>query len=184
VIIAALVLVRDPALAMKVVVDHLRGSRRGQRQEFVGLERIRFGRHPDNEVSFNAQRDLDASSRHGELRHSGAGYLLSDVGSCNGTRVAGEVTAEMFLERGRAVQVEFGATGPLVQLWVGDERDEPPPPPEEPHPQQSALAGARTLIRAIAEHLARLRSARARIGLLGLAALLCAVLLGALLLNR
>ena len=47
---------------MKVVVDHIGGSRRGQRQEFDLGERLRFGRHPDNEVSFDAHRDLDASA--------------------------------------------------------------------------------------------------------------------------
>ena len=53
---------------MRVVIDHVAGSRRGQRQEFPATSRVRFGRHPDCEVSFDPQRDIDASSRHAELR--------------------------------------------------------------------------------------------------------------------
>lgn len=53
---------------MRVVIDHLAGSRRGQRQEFAASARIRFGRHPECEVSFDPHKDIDASSRHAELR--------------------------------------------------------------------------------------------------------------------
>jgi len=44
---------------VRVVIDHLAGTRRGQRQEFPAQERVRFGRHPECEVSFDAHRDID-----------------------------------------------------------------------------------------------------------------------------
>ena len=48
---------------------------------------VRFGRHPDNEVAFDAHADRDASSRHAELRLSLGGYRMFDLGSANGTIV-------------------------------------------------------------------------------------------------
>jgi predicted component of type VI protein secretion system len=106
---------------VKIVVDHVSGSRRGQRQEFDLVARIRFGRHPDNDVAFDAHRDLDASSRHAELRKGGDGYVLRDVGSSNGTFVAGERVAETAIEPGEPVLVEFGVGGPRVRIFLGDE---------------------------------------------------------------
>ena len=45
-------------MSVRVVVDHVAGSRRGQRQEFSAGVRLRFGRHPECEVSFDPQRDI------------------------------------------------------------------------------------------------------------------------------
>lgn len=114
---------------MKIVVDHVSGSRRGQRQEFRSVTRLRFGRHPDNEISFDAHRDLDASSRHAELRRKGRSYVLHDVGSSNGTFVDGEQREELALEKGSARIVEFGEGGPRVRIWIGGLDDDPGPPP-------------------------------------------------------
>ena len=112
---------------MKIVVDHVVGSRRGQRQEFAGGERLTIGRHPKCDVSFDAHRDLDASSRHAELRAGEAGYVLHDVGSSNGTFVGGERVSEIPLEPGVSVLVEFGAGGPQLRLWVGEDDMAPEP---------------------------------------------------------
>ena len=79
---------------MRVVIDHVAGSRRGQRQEFSAGSRVRFGRHPECEVSFDAHRDIDASSRHAELKSVGPGWLLVDLGSSNGTYVEGQRITE------------------------------------------------------------------------------------------
>ena len=65
---------------MKIVIDHVSGSRRGQRQELVAEGKLRFGRHPECEVSFDAHKDIDASSRHAELRPQGDDWILVDVG--------------------------------------------------------------------------------------------------------
>jgi len=103
------------------VVDHLAGSRRGQRQEFALSERLCFGRHPDNDVSFDAHRDLDASSRHAELRPAGDGWVLRDIGSSNGTWVGDARVTELRIEVGVPVVVEFGAGGPRARIFVGDQ---------------------------------------------------------------
>lgn len=118
---------------MRVVIDHVAGSRRGQRQEFSAGGRVRFGRHPECEVSFDPQRDLDASSRHAELRSVDAGWVLVDLGSSNGTYVEGKRVTESPVARGSAVSIEFGNGGPRVRLFVGDdsEIETLPPAPVE-----------------------------------------------------
>jgi hypothetical protein len=111
---------------VKIVVDHLVGSRRGQRQEFPA-GRVTIGRHPKNDIVFDAHRDLDASSRHAELREREGKYLLTDVGSSNGTFVAGDRVSEVVVEVGQPVVVEFGAGGPQLRIWVGADDAAPDP---------------------------------------------------------
>jgi pSer/pThr/pTyr-binding forkhead associated (FHA) protein len=143
---------------MRVVIDHIAGSRRGQRQEFPASSRIRFGRHPDCEVSFDPHRDIDASSRHAELRvvetpHASAtepvsqGWVLVDVGSSNGTYVEGHRVTETPLARNVPVNIEFGPGGPRVRLVVGDDatiESLPPAQVERARPRWlvPAIAGA------------------------------------------
>jgi pSer/pThr/pTyr-binding forkhead associated (FHA) protein len=118
-----------------VVIDHVAGSRRGQRQEFDSTSKVRFGRHPDCEVSFDAHRDIDASSRHAELRPVAAGWVLVDVGSSNGTYVEGRRITEAPVAANAPLSVEFGPGGPRVRLFVGDEtaiEGLPPAPVERP----------------------------------------------------
>jgi FHA domain len=122
---------------VKIVIDHVAGSRRGQRQEFDGPRRVRFGRHPDCEVSFDALRDIDASSRHAELRSGDDGWVLVDVGSSNGTYVDGRRITELPVATGAALMVEFGAGGPSLRLFIGDEAQiaqlgAPPAPARRP----------------------------------------------------
>src|SRR5258706_978621 len=116
--------------AMRVVVDHIAGSRRGQRKESPAGSRIRFGRHPDCEVSFDPQRDIDASSRHAELRvvetpHAtepvSQAWVIVDLGSSNGTYVEGHRVTETPVAQNVPVNIEFGPGGPRVRLFVGDE---------------------------------------------------------------
>ncbi len=123
----------SPASASRVVIDHLAGSRRGQRQEFPATTRIRFGRHPECEVSFDPHRDIDASSRHAELRAVPAGWTLVDLGSSNGTYVEGHRITETAVGPGTPVSVEFGPGGPRIRLFVGDDAaiEALPPAPVE-----------------------------------------------------
>jgi pSer/pThr/pTyr-binding forkhead associated (FHA) protein len=118
---------------VRVVIDHVAGSRRGQRQEFPVGTRIRFGRHPECEVSFDPQRDIDASSRHAELRAVDAGWVLVDLGSSNGTYVEGHRITEAPVARGAPLRIDFGSGGPRVRLFVGDdgEIEALPPAPVE-----------------------------------------------------
>jgi len=113
---------------VKVVIDHVSGSRRGQRQELVGLDTVSFGLHPGCTESFDAHRDLDASSRHAELAVSEDGGRLVDVGSSNGTYVGGERLVEIAVAPRNRVVVEFGEGGPQVAIWVGLEDEAGPPP--------------------------------------------------------
>jgi pSer/pThr/pTyr-binding forkhead associated (FHA) protein len=106
---------------VRVVIDHVAGTRRGQRQELPAVVRIRFGRHPDCEVSFDAHRDIDASSRHAELRPLDAGWVLVDIGSSNGTYVEGHRITESPVAANAPVEVEFGPGGPRIRLFVGDD---------------------------------------------------------------
>ncbi len=139
-----------PSALVRVVIDHMAGSRRGQRQEFPATARIRFGRHPECEVSFDPHRDIDASSRHAELRpradESGAGsstapetaqdsWVLVDLGSSNGTYVQGHRITEAAIEKYVPMSVEFGPGGPRIRLFVGDDaaiEALPPAPIERP----------------------------------------------------
>lgn len=136
----------------RIVIDHVRGSLRGKRQEFPLGARVRFGRHPQNEVAFHARRDLEASSRHAVLGpgrgrppgdgdgeggdENGAragdekgkvdsGYVLRDTGSSNGTLVDGRAQSEIPIPRDTPVTVAFGPAGPVVRIFIGAEPPEP-----------------------------------------------------------
>jgi FHA domain len=132
---------------VRVVIDHVAGSRRGQRQEFPAGERIRFGRHPECEVSFDPHRDIDASSRHAELRSVDASWVLVDLGSSNGTYAEGHRITEAPITRNTPVSIEFGPGGPRVRLFVGSD-DEiealAPAPVEQQRPRwiYAAIGGA------------------------------------------
>src|SRR5580704_1026276 len=110
-----------PVAEVRVVVDHLSGARRGQRQELAATPRVRFGRHPECEVAFDAHRDIDASSRHAELRVVGDRWVLVDIGSSNGTYVDGKRVTEAPIVAAAPVVVEFGPGGPRVRLFLGDD---------------------------------------------------------------
>jgi pSer/pThr/pTyr-binding forkhead associated (FHA) protein len=146
-----------------VVIDHVAGSRRGQRQEFPATSRIRFGRHPDCEVSFDPHRDIDASSRHAELRVVEAprsantdetplpSWVLVDLGSSNGTYADGHRVTETPVTRNVPVAVEFGPGGPRIRLFVGDDpaiENLPPAPVEKRRPMWMgpAIGGAILLV--------------------------------------
>jgi pSer/pThr/pTyr-binding forkhead associated (FHA) protein len=125
----------DDRARLRIVVDHLAGVRRGHRQELAADTRVRFGRHPECEVAFDAHRDIDASSRHAELRVVGDSWVLVDIGSSNGTYVDGRRVTEAPIAPAAPVVVEFGPGGPRVRLFVGDNAAiEALAPPEIEHP--------------------------------------------------
>lgn len=118
---------------MWVVVDHLSGNRRGQRQELeLGGDkqaRLQIGRHPDCDVGLDTQRDLEASTRHAEIRMRGNDLVLFDIGSSNGTYVSGERVHEVVLVPGSATEVQFGARGPRLRIWWDRDAEPADAPP-------------------------------------------------------
>ncbi|MGF1468987.1 MAG: FHA domain-containing protein [Sandaracinaceae bacterium] len=80
----------------------------------VAEDVTRFGRLPDNDVSFDPHADLDASGRHAEIRREGQSWVLVDVGSRNGTLVGGQRVTRHVLADGD--EIEFGLGGPRVRV--------------------------------------------------------------------
>ncbi|MGH9069440.1 MAG: FHA domain-containing protein [Acidimicrobiales bacterium] len=78
-----------------------RGPNAGSRFALEG-EVTRAGRHPESDIFLD---DITVSRRHVEFARSGAGYLVRDVGSLNGT----------YLNRERIEQAEL-ASGDEVQI--------------------------------------------------------------------
>lgn len=133
------------------MIDHVAGSRRGQRQEFPAGTRVRFGRHPECEVSFDPHKDIDASSRHAELRPVGAGWVLVDLGSSNGTYVDGHRITESPVAPATPLALEFGPGGPRVRLFVGDDAavEALPPAPIEAPPRRWGAAAVAAIVVAV-----------------------------------
>jgi len=110
---------------VKAHFKFLSGARAGQveafRKTYIGL-----GRHPLSDVRFDAERDLDVSSRHAAVIHKGEAFVIQDLGSRNGTFVNGSrITADTTLQDGDVIG--FGANGPALEFHVipGDASDVP-----------------------------------------------------------
>jgi len=108
---------------VKAQFKFLSGARAGQietyRKGYIGL-----GRHPLSDVRFDADRDLDVSSRHAAIVRKTEGFILQDLGSRNGTFVNGQrITGETLLHDGDVVG--FGASGPAVVFQIIDVSDAP-----------------------------------------------------------
>ncbi len=126
---------------MKAQFKFLSGARVGQveafRKAYIGL-----GRHPLSDVRFDAERDLDVSSRHAAIVRTpdGAGFIIQDLGSRNGTFVNGKrITGDTPLQDGDVIGC--GANGPALEFHTvaGDAAAgdllattaaEPPPQPQ------------------------------------------------------
>jgi pSer/pThr/pTyr-binding forkhead associated (FHA) protein len=111
---------------MSVEFRITKGARAGARERFE-KSIVAIGRHPINDLRFDAERDLDVSSRHAELRIVGERYTLVDLGSTNGTFVNGQqVDPERTLVDGDVIT--FGADGPVVEFRVINESSVPSGP--------------------------------------------------------
>ena len=101
---------------MKAQFTFLSGARAGQveafRKGYIGL-----GRHPLSDVRFDAERDLDVSSRHAAIVRKTDWFVLQDLGSRNGTFVNGtRITGDTPLKNGDVIG--FGAAGPALEFAV------------------------------------------------------------------
>ena len=99
---------------MKAQFKFLSGARAGQieafRKGYIGL-----GRHPLSDVRFDAERDLDVSSRHAAIVRKAEGFVLQDLGSRNGTFVNGSrISGDVLLKDGDVIG--FGANGPALEF--------------------------------------------------------------------
>jgi len=63
---------------------------------------VTAGRHPDSEIFLD---DVTVSRRHAEFRRGPGGYVVSDVGSLNGTYVNRDRIDEVALHGGDEVQI-------------------------------------------------------------------------------
>ena len=77
------------------------GDRSGERFSLT-LERVEIGRNPECTVCLD---DVTVSRRHVELRLGSDGYLVTDMGSLNGTYVNQERVEEILLQNGDELQV-------------------------------------------------------------------------------
>ena len=89
------------------------GAHAGRTRE-LDQDVITFGRLPSSDVAFDPHADLDASGSHAEIRREGNVWVLRDVGSRNGTLVAGRPVQRHELSDGD--EVEFGTGGPRVRV--------------------------------------------------------------------
>lgn len=115
---------------MSVEFRITRGARAGVAERFEKSV-VTIGRHPMNDLRFDAAKDLDVSSRHAELRSVGNRHTLHDLGSTNGTYVNGQrIIVESVLTDGDVVG--FGADGPQASFHVLSVQPEPAKPAPEP----------------------------------------------------
>jgi len=77
----------------------------------IGTEPLVIGRLPECGIVL---QDSNVSRRHAELRRSGEGVLLTDLGSTNGTRVNGNPVREQLLTSGDEVNV--GSTRLIFEM--------------------------------------------------------------------
>lgn len=88
----------------------IRGNDQGVRFE-LDEPALGVGRDPSNRIQLH---DTEVSRRHAEVRRNGKTYILSDLGSSNGTFVNGAKVTEHELASGDQVQV-----GSTLMLYTG-----------------------------------------------------------------
>lgn len=106
---------------MKAKFTVLTGAKAGQTSIFSQAY-ICVGRHPQCELQFDPDKDLDVSSRHAAISLDGMMYVLRDLGSTNGTFVNGKRLTNDHVLATKDV-MRFGQAGPEVEFAViGDTR--------------------------------------------------------------
>jgi pSer/pThr/pTyr-binding forkhead associated (FHA) protein/ribosomal protein L40E len=79
----------------------LRGPNAGSRF-LLDTESVSAGRHPDSDIFLD---DVTVSRRHAQFRRTTDGFVVSDVGSLNGTYVNRDRIDEVLLTNGDEVQI-------------------------------------------------------------------------------
>jgi S1-C subfamily serine protease len=107
---------------VKCEIRILSGAREGYR-ELLDKPYIGLGRHPMSDVRFDAEKDIDASTRHAAIILEGDRYILRDLGSTNGTFVGGErVTGDVVLSDGDVIRC--GVHGPELAFRIVRDQEE------------------------------------------------------------
>ncbi len=142
----------------------LSGSRTGEREQFEKAV-VTFGRHPSCDFRFDADKDLDVSARHAEIRSTDGRYVLRDTDSTNGTFVNGiRLDGDAPLSPGDVVG--FGEFGPKLEVRFERRSDEDTP--DVPHTSRTLRTPTSPITRppgytaeriaaAVEEHTARLQ---------------------------
>lgn len=109
------------------------GARMGEVLRFKG-PRVTVGRHPQADLRFGPNTDLEVSTFHAAFAEDAEGWFVRDLGSRNGTWVDGErVEGDRRIRGGETIQ--FGTGGPSCRLSLGkggvDEAPEVEPPAPE-----------------------------------------------------
>lgn len=113
------------------------GARAGAREIF-DKSIIAIGRHPMNDLRLDAEKDLDVSGRHAEIRVVGGTASVRDVGSSNGTKVNGQpLVGERALFAGDVITLG-GANGASLEYHVVSA--EAPAPVAAPAPPATRLS--------------------------------------------
>ena len=108
---------------MRITLTVTAGARTGLSKQFDQAY-IGLGRHPQSDLQFHPEKDLDVSTRHAAILKSGETWQIRDLGSANGTYVNGEkLTADRQLHTGD--QVSLGAKGAVVTVEVAGEAAPP-----------------------------------------------------------
>lgn len=109
---------------MKAKFTFLSGARAGQTSIFSQAH-IGIGRHPQCELQFDADKDLDVSSRHAQVTLNGSLYVLRDLGSTNGTFVNGKRLADHGEPLANGDLIAFGGSHFVykVQVLRADDAD-------------------------------------------------------------
>lgn len=107
---------------MKCEIRIVSGARAGHHDVF-DKSYIGIGRHPLSDVRFDAEQDLDSSTRHAAIVKTGDSFVLRDLGSTNGTFVNGErIEGDRQLHDGDTLR--FGFHGPEATFHLVREQEE------------------------------------------------------------
>lgn len=104
---------------------------------------ILAGRHPEADIRFDAERELDVSARHATIFRKGDHWYIRDNASRNGTLVNGHaISAESRLDD--TDQIRFGKNGPAVEFRLVPDTtpDTPALAVSGEAPLRESLAGA------------------------------------------
>ena len=85
----------------RFVLEVVAGTSKGKSAE-LGLDPVTIGRHASNKLSIE---DESASNYHAEVTKEAIGYVISDLGSTNGTKVNGEKVVKSPLAHNARVQI-------------------------------------------------------------------------------